>query len=459
MKYRIEKDTLGKVNVPFNAYYGAQTQRAIENYKISSIRFPFVFIRAQAITKKCAAIANMRCKKLDKNLGNAIIKAANEIISGRHLKHFPLDVYQSGAGVSQNMNMNEVIANRATELIGSRKGQYKLHPNDHVNMSQSTNDIIHTAIHVACTDAMDELLGILDKLKKTLEIKSRQFSAVVKSGRTHLQDAVPLTLGQEFSGYSAVIKKDMETLRKAYYSLLELNVGGTAIGTGINTHPNYVKYVISEINRTTKKEFMPCGNLFEGTAFLNEELELSSALKVLAVDMLKISDDFRLLSSGPATAIGELILPARQPGSSIMPGKINPVMPEMLDMVCFQVIGNDTTIAWACKGELQLNVFMPIVAYNLLNSMEILKNAINAFNEKCVKGININKNKIKEHLEKNSIIATALSPYIGYEKAADVAKRAYAGGKTVRQVVLEMNLLSEKQLDKILDYRKMTSNK
>ncbi len=459
MRYRIEKDTLGAVKVHSDAYYGAQTQRAIENYKVSGLRFPFTFIKAQAITKKCAAFANMKCGKLDKKRGNAIARASGEIIHGKLLEHFPLDVYQSGAGVSQNMNMNEVIANRATELLGSRKGQYKIHPNDHVNMSQSTNDIIHTAIHIACTDALDYLLESLADFRNALNKKSLQFKDVVKSGRTHLQDAVPMTLGQEFSGYVTAVEKDMQTLRKAYYSLLELNIGGTAIGTGINTHPDYIKRVIAAINKETKKQFRQAENLFEGTAFLNEELELSSALKILAVDLLKISDDFRLLGSGPATAVGELILPARQPGSSIMPGKVNPVMCEMLDMVCFQVIGNDSTITYACKGELQLNVFMPVVAYNLLNSIEILKNSVNEFNEKCVKGISVNKEKIKEHLEKNSIVATALSPYIGYEKAAEVAKRAYAEGKTVRQVVLEMKLLSEKQLDKILDYRKMTSNR
>jgi len=457
MTYRKEKDSLGIVKVPTDAYYGAQTQRAINNYQISGIKFPFSFIKAQTIIKKSASIANMKDKRLDSKKGNAIIRASDEIIKGNLKNQFILDVYQSGAGVSQNMNINEVLANRATQILGGRKGNYIVNPNDHVNMSQSTNDTIHTAIHIASTEGLDGLIDELHNLRKTFDKKSKQFSKIVKSGRTHLQDAVPMTLGQEFSGYSKAIEKNIMNLRKAYFSLLELNIGATAIGTGINTGKNYKKNVITEINKITKKQFRHSENYFEGTAFLNEELELSSALKILAVDLLKISDDLRLLSSGPNTSIGELILPAMQPGSSIMPGKVNPVMPEMLDMICFQVIGNDTTVTFACKGELQLNVFMPVVAYNLLFSMEILTNGIKSFNQKCVSGINVNEKRIKQNLEKNAIVVTALSPYIGYAKAAEVAKKAYQENKTIMEVVLEMKLMNEKKLKQILDYKKMTN--
>ncbi len=456
-KHRIEKDTLGKIKVPSDAYYGAQTQRAKENFPISNLRLQQRFIKSYAIIKKAAALANISAGKLNRKIGNAIVKACNEIIDGKFREQFVVDVYQAGAGTSTNMNLNEVIANRAIEILGSKKGNYKLiHPNDHVNMSQSTNDTFHSAIHIATVEAVStQLIPVLEKYQKVLKGKINEFNPIVKSGRTHLQDAVPLTLGQEFSGY--VIDHRIKEIKMAADALRELNIGGTAIGTGLNTYPKYSMLAVKEISKMTKEKFEVTKNMFAATQNINNEAGLSGTLKNLALTFVKISNDLKLLSSGPNTGFNEITLPAVQPGSSIMPGKINPSIPEMLNMVGFQVAGNDLSISMASQnGQLELNVMMPLVAYNLLNSIEILSNAINVFTEKCLKGIKANKKKIEEHLEKNPIIVTALAPKIGYEKAADVAKKAYKENKTIREVCIEMKLFTAKELNKILNFKKLS---
>ena len=458
MQHRIEKDYLGEVKVPAGAYYGVQTMRAVQNFPVSGLRLQKRFIIAQAIVKKAAALANMASGRLDEKNGSAIAAACDEIISGKMLDQFVVDVYQAGAGTSQNMNANVIIANRAIEILGSEKGNYKIvHPNDHVNMAQSTNDIIHATIHVAALQAVAELMPVLGKLQQELENKSIQFSDIVKSGRTHLMDAVPITLGQEFSGYASMIKHGIRRISDATESAKELGIGGTAVGTGLNAGTGYAKSAVKEINKITGMDFRNAENMFESMKNTDAILGLSASLRSLAVSLTKIANDIRLLGSGPSTGLDEISLPAVQPGSSIMPGKVNPVMAEMLNMVCYQVMGNDTTISNATgAGQLELNVMMPVIAYNILNSIEILTNGVEAFTEKCVHDILANEEKCSEYLEKNPIAVTALNPYIGYEKAAEVAKRAYRENKTIKQVVIEMGLMPKEKLDEILDYRKMT---
>lgn len=459
MQHRIEKDYLGEVKVPANAYYGVQTARARENFPVSGLRLQKRFVIAQAIVKKAAALANMSSGRLDEKTGSAIAAACDEIISGRLLDQFVVDVYQAGAGTSQNMNANEVIANRAIEILGSEKGNYKIvHPNDHVNMAQSTNDVIHATMHVAAVQAIAELVPVLEKLRQELENKSARFSDIVKSGRTHLMDAVPITLGQEFSGYASMINHGIRRISDAAESAKELGIGGTAVGTGLNAGTDYAKNAVKEINKITGMDFKNAENMFEAMQNTDAILELSSALRSLAVSLTKISNDIRLLGSGPSTGLDEITLPAVQPGSSIMPGKVNPVMAEMLNMVCYQVMGNDAAISNATgAGQLELNVMMPVIAYNILNSIEIITNGVNAFTQKCVRGIQANEEKCREYLEKNPIAVTALNPHIGYEKAAEVAKRAYKENKSIKQVAVEMGLLSEEKLNSILDYKKMTN--
>lgn len=456
--FRKEKDSLGEILVPVDTYYGAHTQRAKENFPISGLKLQPDFIKTYAIIKKAAARANLTLKKLDEKKTNAIIQACDEVISGKYLDHFVVDVYQAGAGTSTNMNVNEVIANRANELLGGKKGEYNLvHPNDHLNMSQSTNDTFHTCTHIAVyTTIQEKLLPALKHLQAALEKKSHEFSHIVKIGRTHMQDAVPLTLGQEFSGYVGAISHLIKWVDNISESLLELSIGATAIGTSLNAGSKYVDIVIREINKITKKRFEKSKNFFNASQNQNVEAEVSGVLKSVAIGLSKISNDLILLSSGPNTGLNEIILPAVQPGSSIMPGKINPTIPEMINMVCFQVIGNDAAITEAARsGQLELNVYMPLVAYNLMNSVEILTNAINIFTEKCVKGIKANEKKIKEHLEKNPIIVTALTPYIGYQKAAEIAKEAYEKNKTIKEILLEKRLFTEREIDKILDLTKL----
>ena len=456
---RIEKDTLGKVRLPDDVYYGAQTGRAIDNFPISGLRLPGRFIKAQGIVKLAAARANASLGLLSKKMLKAVEKSAAEVINGMHDQHFVVDVYQAGAGTSQNMNANEVIANRAIEILGGEKGDYTLiNPNDHINMAQSTNDTIPASMYISSFKAVrDDLIPALGGLKDALLSKSGEFDKIVKAGRTHMQDAVPIRLGQEFSGYAEAVKKDIYRIKNAMESLLYLPLGGNAIGTGINAMPKYRSRVIREIGKITGIKFRSCENLFEGIQNVNPALELSAALRGVSITLTKIANDIRLLSSGPRTGLAEIRLPVVQPGSSIMPGKVNPVMPEMLNMVCFQVMGNDTTIAYATQAsQLELNVMMPVIAYNLLFSIEILSNGINAFTKKCVSGIEADAKRCKDYADATLAMATALNPLIGYASAAEVSKEAYKSGKTVRQIAIRKGILEEKNAHRILDPRKLT---
>jgi fumarate hydratase class II len=459
---RSEKDTLGKVKIPDRAYFGVQTMRAVGNFPISGLRLPRRFIKAQGIVKLAAVRANGLLGLIDRKRVRAIEKAAREVIKGMHDKHFVVDVYQAGAGTSQNMNANEVIANRAIEMLGSKKGTYRLiHPNDHVNMAQSTNDTIPTVLYISVLETVNtELIPAMRQLQKTLLDKSKQFRGVVKSGRTHMQDAVPMTLGQEFSGYAEAMKNDVARVKSASHALLNLPIGGNAVGTGINAHPRFQAHVLREIRKITGVKFKSCGNLFEGIQNVMPALDLSASLRALAVTLIKIANDIRLLSSGPRTGFSEILLPAVQPGSSIMPGKVNPVMAEMLNMVCFQVIGNDTTVAYAMQAsQLELNVMMPLIAYNLLFSIEILSKAMNAFTMKCLKKTSANIRRCREFAELSTALATALNPVIGYSSAAKVSQEAYKTGKTVREFVIERGILSKKEAEQLLDPLKLTGQK
>ncbi|MBI5739531.1 MAG: class II fumarate hydratase [Nitrospirae bacterium] len=456
---RIERDTMGEVKLPDGAYYGAQTQRAVENFPISGIKLPRRFIRAQGIVKLAAARANGALGLLDGKRLRAIEKAAREVIDGRHDEHFVVDIYQAGAGTSQNMNANEVIANRAIEILKGERGDYRLvNPNDHVNMAQSTNDTIPTSIYISAFEGVKErLLPALKGLSGALSSRAKEFDGIVKAGRTHLQDAVPVRLGQEFGGYAAAVKSDIARVSGASGSLLNLPIGGNALGTGINAKPGFRDNVIREIKKITGTKFKKCDNLFEGIQNVNPALELSASLRGTAITLIKIANDIRLLSSGPRTGFAEIKLPAVQPGSSIMPGKVNPVMAEMLTMTCFQVIGNDTAIAYATQAsQLELNVMMPLIAYNLLFSIDILSGSVDVFTEKCVKGIEADNERCRMFADATLAMATALNPITGYSFAAEVSKEAYLTGKSVRQIVVERGILSKKEALRILDPMKLT---
>ena len=456
---RIEKDTLGKVKLPDNAYFGAQTQRAVGNFPISGLKLPRRFIRAQGIVKLAAARANGFLGQISKKLVKAIDKAALEVIRGTYDDQFVVDVYQAGAGTSQNMNANEIIANRAIEILGGKRGDASIvHPNDHVNMAQSTNDTIPTSIYISSYEAVrDDLVPALTQLQKALLQKAGDFDDIVKSGRTHMQDAVPIRLGQEFGGYAEAVRKDIERVRKASDSLLSLPIGGNALGTGINAAQGFRSNIVREIRNITGIKFRSCESLFEGIQNVNPALEVSASIRGVAVTLIKIANDIRLLSSGPRTGFAEIRLPAVQPGSSIMPGKINPVMAEMLNMVCYQVMGNDTAIAYATQAsQLELNVMMPVIAHNLLFSIEILSNGVAAFTDKCLKGIKADRIRCNEYADATLAMATALNPVIGYSSAAEISKESYRSGKSVKQVSIEKGLLTEKEADKVLDPRKLT---
>jgi len=457
-QFRIEEDTMGSVKVPANAYYGAQTQRALDNFQISGLAFPRRFLRALGIVKKAAAIVNMQVRLLDEKKGKAIAQAAQEVIGGKLDQQFVVDVFQTGSGTSTNMNANEVIANRAIELLDGRRGdKHIVHPNDHVNMSQSSNDVFPTTIHVSALEAITaDLLPSLKKLVRALDEKSDEFSGVVKPGRTHLRDAVPVTLGQEFSGYASMIAHGIERIERAKGSLLELPIGGTAVGTGLNADPDFGRLVVQRINEMTGLEFYPSKNRFEALQSRDAAVEMSGALRSVAVSLMKISNDLRLLSSGPETGLGEIELPATQPGSSIMPGKANPVVPEAVNMVCAQVIGNDTTITIAGQsGTLELNVMMPLIAFNLLQSIGIEANAARLLAEKCVSGIKANRARCKELAERSHSLVTAIAPVIGYDRAAQIAKRAQDENKTIREVMLDEGI-PEGEVNRILDLKRMT---
>jgi fumarate hydratase class II len=456
--FRIEYDTMGSVKVPASAYYGAQTQRALDNFQISGMVFSRRFIRALGIIKKASAEVNVQLGLLDEKRGKGVAHAAQEVVDGKLDAEFLVDIFQTGSGTSTNMNANEVIANRAAELLGGARGDKTLvHPNDDVNMSQSSNDVFPTAIHVAAIEAVvSHLLPALKKLHLAFEKKAQEFVDVVKPGRTHLQDAVPITLGQEFSGYASMISHGIERIEKAKLSLLELPIGGTAIGTGLNAPAGFGESVVNRINDITGLGFCASKNRFEALQNRDAAVEASGALRSVAVSLMKIADDLRLLSSGPATGLGEIELPAVQPGSSIMPGKVNPVIPEAVGMVCAQVIGNDLTITIAGRsGTLELNTMMPLIAFNLLQSIEIEANAAEVFAEKCVAGIAADLNRCLELAERSPALATVIAPSVGYDRAAKIVKRATEEKKTIRKVMIEEGIPRE-EIEKILDLKKMT---
>ncbi|MFP3897224.1 MAG: aspartate ammonia-lyase [Anaerolineales bacterium] len=455
---RVETDSLGEVRVPEDALWGAQTQRAMENFPVSGLRQSGEYISTSALVKRAAAEVNMSLGLLDPRRGEAIVQAAAQIAEGRWHDQFVVDPFQAGAGTSHNMNTNEVIANLANEALGGEAGRYEpVHPNDHVNMAQSTNDFIPTVIRVASSRRVRDLLPVLDDLAQAFGKKADEFDDVLKSGRTHLQDAVPVRLGQEFGAYAEAVRRDRQRIARAADDLKRLGIGGTAAGTGLNCHPHYHEAMVERLSALTGIAFRTSENLFELMQSTADFVDLSAALRTLAVSLTRIANDLRLLSSGPTTGFGEISLPAVQPGSSIMPGKVNPVMAEMLNMVCYHVMGNDRALA-ACSqaGQLELNVMMPIMAYNLLQSLEILTNGIGAFTERCVRGIRADVGRCRELAEHSIGLATALNPYIGYSEAAKVAQEAMERGVTLRQVALEKGYLSEEELDEILDPFAMT---
>jgi aspartate ammonia-lyase len=458
MKTRTERDSLGELEIEVGAYYGIQTLRALRNFPISGLRSHPRFIEATVHIKRAAAAVNGQLGILDNKVSDAIIRASDEILNGALREWFVVDVYQAGAGTSHNMNVNEVIANRANEILGRKKGDYSpVHPNDHVNMAQSTNDVIPTAIRIASLTGVEPLLKNLDNLKRSLFRKGIEFDHIVKSGRTHLQDAVPIRLGQEFSAYGVNIKKHMEAITRAAESSRQLGIGGSAVGTGLNVHPAYRAAMVRELSMKLGIDFKEVEDYFEAMQSLRPMVELSGAVRNLAQDLTRIANDLRLLSSGPKTGLNEINLPPVQPGSSIMPGKVNPVMAEMLNMVCFQVMGCDHTIAMSAQaGQLQLNVMMPVVAYNLLHELEILTSAVGVFSSLCIDGIMANETRCRAYAEGSMSIVTVLNPHIGYARAAEIAKEYLTSGKSIRQLILEKGIMTESQLDSILDLRQMT---
>jgi fumarate hydratase class II len=456
---RTEKDSLGPIEVPAEALYGAQTMRAVHNFPISGMRPYRAFVWSMATIKQAAARVHMDLGLLDAERGGAIVQAAQEVIDGRWDDQFVVDPFQAGAGTSHNMNVNEVIANRANQILGHALDapDKPVHPNDDVNMGQSTNDTIPTAIRLGCLWRLDELVGEVERLAAELGGKAEEFDDVVKSGRTHLQDAVPVRLGQEFGGYARAVERDAGRIRRAAEGLRRLGIGGTATGTGLNAHPEYHSRMVQTLSKLTGLELYESDNLFETMQSMADPVDFSASLRTLAVTLDRIANDFRLLSSGPATGLNEINLPVVQPGSSIMPGKVNPVLAEMLNMACFHVMGNDLAVMMAGQaGQLELNVMMPIIAHNLFEMMHVLIGAIRAFTDKCVVGVTANREKAEGWLAKNAILVTALNPVIGYAKGAEVAKEAMASGRTLKEVVLEKGYLSAEEADRILDARAMT---
>jgi fumarate hydratase, class II len=464
MTTRTESDSLGEMHVPADALYGAQTQRAVENFPISDLRFPRSFIAALGLVKKAAAETNMELGLLAEDLGRSISEAADEVIRGDHDAHFVVDIFQTGSGTSTNMNANEVLANRAMQLrsgaggAGGAGGVSGVHPNDHVNAGQSSNDVIPTAMQVAaCTEIRRELIPALQRLHSALQRKAQEFDDIVKSGRTHLMDATPVRLGQEFGGYAAQIEYGLERLRTAERDLAELPLGGTAVGTGINTHPEFARRAIERLSAYAGIEFREARNHFERQGTRDTIVYAHGAMNTLAVSLMRIANDIRWLGSGPRAGLNEITLPAIQPGSSIMPGKVNPVIPEAVTMVAAQVMGNNTTISVGGQGSwFELNVMMPVMAHALLQSVSLLARASIAFADKCIDGITANEERCRELLEGNLSLATALAPRIGYDEAAAVAKQAFREGRTAREVALERQVLPESELAEVLDARAMT---
>jgi fumarate hydratase class II len=458
MNERIEKDSLGEMKVPSDALWGAQTQRAVENFPISDLRFPRAFIAALGLIKKASAETNVELGLIDAGIARDVIRAADEVIQGDHDRHFVLDIFQTGSGTSTNMNANEVIANRAIQLRGGEIGAKGVHPNDHVNAGQSSNDVIPTAMQVAACHAIrQELLPALETLRGALAEKAETFDGIVKSGRTHLMDATPVRLGQEFGGYAAQVEQGIRRLHDALRDLAELPLGGTAVGTGINTHPEFARRTIARLSRATGIEFREADNHFERQGTRDTIVFAHGALNTLAVSFTRIAHDLRWLASGPRAGLAEITLPAIQPGSSIMPGKVNPVIPEAVTMVAAQVMGNHTTITVSGLGSyFELNVMMPIMTYALLQSIALLGNAARVLAEKAVAGITANEERCRELLEGNLSLATALAPRLGYDAAASIAKDAFKEGKTARAVARERKALPDEELDTLLDARAMT---
>lgn len=455
---RVEKDFLGEKEVPKDAYYGVQTLRAIENFPITGYRIHESLITAMAIVKKAAALANMETGQLNSRIGKAIVEAADEIIQGRWHEQFIVDPIQGGAGTSINMNTNEVIANRALEILGFEKGDYfQVSPNTHVNMSQSTNDSFPTAIHISTLAMLEKLLHTMDILRDAFAKKAQQFDHVIKMGRTHLQDAVPIRLGQEFEAYRKVLSRDILRIQKSRQHLYEVNMGATAVGTGLNADPRYIQNVVAHLAEISGFPITGAEDLVDATQNTDAYTEVSAALKVCMINMSKIANDLRLMASGPRVGLGEINLPPRQPGSSIMPGKVNPVMAEVINQVAFQVIGNDHTICLASEaGQLELNVMEPVLVFNLLQSISIMNNAFRVFKENCLDGITANEEVLEAYVEKSAGIITAVNPHLGYEVAARIAREAILTGKSVRELCLQHNVLTEEELDLILDPYEMT---
>ena len=458
-KTRTERDSLGALEIPADAYYGVQTARAVANFPISGERLHVEMVRAVTRIKIAAARANMDVGALDKKKGEAIVKAAEEVLAGKHDRDFVVDAYQAGAGTSFHMNVNEVIANRGCELLGGSRGDTSLvSPNDHVNMAQSTNDVIPTAIRLAAYELSGPVHEEMGALARSLGGRATAFAHVLKSGRTHLQDAVPVTLGQEFSGYQVCVEGWAECLARSREGLLAVGLGGNAAGTGINAHPEYRARAVRHLAASTGAPFRPAKNLFEAMQSMAPFVRVSSDLRGFALDLTRIANDLRLLASGPTTGLFEILLPAVQPGSSIMPGKVNPVMLEMTNMVCYQVIGYDTTIAYASQaGQLELNVMMPVIAHDLTRALAILAPTLRVLREKCIDGITANEEVCRRYFDRSTALATALNPYIGYLAAAEVAKEAAKTGKTVVQLVREKKLLTEEQIAKVFSPEGMTN--
>ena len=458
MKLRKEFDSIGSINVPNDKYWGASTQRSKKYFDIGEFLVRPILIRSIAIIKKAAAIVHNKEKQILPNISKAIIKASNEVISGKLDEHFPLKVWQTGSGTQTNMNVNEVIANRAIEILGGKKGSKKpVHPNDHVNKSQSTNDVFPTAMHIAIAlETKKKLLPSLELLNKELKKKVSKFRNIVKVGRTHLQDATPLSLGQEFSGYQSQLEDCIQRIKNALNEIYSLAQGGTAVGTGINSKKGFDKKIVNQIKKITKLPFKPTKNKFAALAAHDQIVNFSGTLNTTAVSLMKIANDIRFLGSGPRAGYGEIILPANEPGSSIMPGKVNPTQSEAVTMVCVKVIGNHNGITMAgSHGHFELNVFKPLIAHNILQSIDLLADSIKNFSLYCIKGIKADKKKIKKYLDNSLMLVTALAPYIGYDNAAKIAKSALKNNSTLKVEALKTGLINEKDYDKIVDPRKM----
>ncbi|RWR06269.1 aspartate ammonia-lyase [Siminovitchia fortis] len=459
METREEKDFLGTKEVPVDAYYGIQTLRAVENFPITGNKLHEELIKALAIVKKAAALANTEVGLLPGEIGQAIVEASQEIIEGKLHDQFIVDPIQGGAGTSMNMNANEVIANRALELLGKNKGDYaSISPNSHVNMAQSTNDSVPTAIHVAVLNVLDGLLSVMEEMQAAFENKQKEFDHVVKMGRTHLQDAVPIRLGQEFGAYSRVIGRDIKRIRRSKEGLYEVNLGATAVGSGLNADPKYIELAVEYLQDISGLPMVAAENLVDATQNTDAYTEVSAALKICMTNMSKIANDLRFMASGPKAGLAEISLPARQPGSSIMPGKVNPVMAELINQIAFQVVGNDQTISLASEaGQFELNVMGPVLVYNLMDSITVMTNGFRVFTEYCVSGIIANEERMKHYVESSVGIITAVNPHIGYEAAAAIAREAIETGRSVRELCLELGVLTSEELDQILDAHEMTN--